>query len=55
LADTLVEVPILGRQILHKCIKDENQPSGRGLLLIISANVGKYLYAGVISDKTTPQ
>jgi len=44
-------VPILGHQILHKCINDEHRPSGKGLLLIISASVSRYLYAGEIKDK----
>ena len=37
---------------MHKCIKYEYQPSGRGLLLTISTSVGKYLYAGEIRQKT---
>ena len=41
-------VPILGCQLQHKYIKCKHQYSGRGLLLTISMNVGKYLYAGEI-------
>ena len=46
------QVPNIGRQLLHKYIKCKHQYSGRGLLLIISMSVVKYLYAGEISVKT---
>ena len=46
------QVPNLGRQLLHKYIKCEHQPSGRGLLLTISTSVGKYLYVGELGEKT---
>ena len=42
----------LDRQLLHKYIKYEHQPSGRSLLLTISTSVGKYVYAGEIRMKT---
>ena len=48
------QVPILGRHILHKCIKDKHQHSGRGLLLTIFTSVGKYFYAGQLREKTHP-
>ena len=41
----------LDRQLLHKYIKYEHQPSGRSLLLTISTSVGKYLYAGQLKEK----
>ena len=37
---------------MHKYIKCKHQHSTRGLLLIISTSVGKYLYAGEIRVKT---
>ena len=37
---------------MHKCIKYEYQPSGRGLLLTIFTSVGKYLYVGLTRQKT---
>ena len=37
---------------MHKCLKYEHQPCGRGLLLTIFTSVGKYLDAGVIREKT---
>ena len=37
---------------MHKYIKCKHQYSGRGLLLTISASVGKYLYVGELKEKT---
>ena len=37
---------------MHKYIKSEHQPSGRGLLLTIFMSAGKYLYAGELMEKT---
>ena len=39
---------------MHKCVKDEQQSSGRGLLLTISTSIDKYLYVGEIRQKTHP-
>ena len=48
---TATKVPNLSHQLRHKYIKCEHQPSGRGLLLTISMSVGKYLYAGELTEK----
>ena len=47
------QIPILGRQILHKYINYEHQPSGSGLLLTITTSVGRNLCADKLRRKHT--
>ena len=37
---------------MHKCIKYEYQPSGKGLLLTNSTSIGEYLYVGILRYET---